>query len=75
MKRVKDFLIKEVKLKDNDTIVLGNSGGPDSMYLLNVLLDLRKKLNLKIVCAHVNHNVRVESEKEQEFLMNYCKDS
>lgn len=74
MKRVKEFLIKEVKIKDNDTIVLGNSGGPDSMYLLNVLLDLRKKLNLKIVCAHVNHNVRVESEKEQEFLMNYCKD-
>ncbi len=67
-----DFLINTVHLKDNDTIILGNSGGPDSMFLLNVLLELRKKYNLKIVCAHVNHNVRVESDSEQVFLMNYC---
>ena len=74
MKKVIDFLVNTVKIKNNDTIVLGNSGGPDSMYLFNVLLELRKKYNLKIVCAHVNHNVRRESEEEQEFLMNYCKD-
>ena len=72
MKKVIDFLIKEVKLKDNDVIVLGNSGGPDSMCLLSILLDLRKKLNLNIICAHVNHNVRAESEDEQKFLMDYC---
>ena len=72
MKKVIDFLIKEVKLKDNDVIVLGNSGGPDSMCLLSILLELRKKLNLNIICAHVNHNVRAESEDEQKFLMDYC---
>ncbi len=74
MDKVIDFLVKEVKIKDNDVIVLGNSGGPDSMCLLSILLDLRKKYNFKIVCAHVNHNVRSESESEQEFLMNYCKE-
>ena len=74
MKKVIDYLVNTVKLKDNDTIVLGNSGGPDSMYLFNVLLELRKKYKLKIVCAHVNHNVRRESDDEQVFLMNYCKD-
>ena len=74
MDKVIDFLLNNVKLKENDTIVLGNSGGPDSMCLLSILLDLKKKYNLKIVCAHVNHNVRVESDSEQEFLMNYCKE-
>ena len=74
MDKVLEYLIKEIKLKDNDTIVLGNSGGPDSMFLLHALLKLREKYKLKIVCAHVNHNVRVESDSEQVFLMNYCND-
>ena len=74
MNRVIDFLLNTIKLKDGDTIVLGNSAGPDSMCLLNILLDIRKKIDIKIVCAHVNHNVRRESESEQEFLMNYCKE-
>lgn len=74
MDKVIDFLINKVKIKNNDTIVLGNSGGPDSMCLFSILLGLREKYNLKIVCAHVNHNVRSESDSEQEFLMNYCKE-
>lgn len=72
MKKVIEFLEKDVKLKDNDTIVLGNSGGPDSMCLLSILLNLRDKYHLNIVCAHVNHNVRRESAEEKEFLMNFC---
>ena len=74
MKETLEFLEKKVGIKNNDIIVLGNSGGPDSMFLLNALLTLRDKYNLKIVCAHVNHNVRIESESEQLFLMNYCKE-
>ena len=73
MEKVINFLTKEVKLQNNDTIVLGNSGGPDSMCLLSVLLSLRDKYNLKIVCAHINHNVRRESDDEQKFLMDYCE--
>lgn len=74
MDKVLDYLINTIKLKENDVIVLGNSGGPDSMFLLTALLKLRDKYNLKIVCAHVNHNVRVESDSEQVFLMNYCNE-
>lgn len=75
MDKVIDFLVNEVKLKNGDTIVLGNSGGPDSMCLLTILLRLREKYHLNIVSAHVNHNVRSESAAEKEFLMNYCKDN
>ncbi len=57
-------------LKDNDTIVIGLSGGPDSMCLLSILENLPIKLN--IVCAHINHNIRKESEQEASFLKEYC---
>ena len=72
MKEAYDFLINDIKLKDNDTIVMGISGGPDSMFLLTLLLKVREKLNINLICAHVNHNVRKVSFKEKEFIEDYC---
>jgi len=43
------------------------------MALMDVLLKLRKKFNLSIVCAHVNHKLRVESDDEMVWLEDFCK--
>ncbi len=75
MDRVINYLTNELKLSKGDIIVLANSAGPDSMCLLNILLSLRKKYDLKIICAHVNHNVREESKAEKNFLEKYCEDN
>lgn len=61
--------------KDNDYVVVGVSGGIDSMTLLHLLISLRKQIKINIVCAHVNHNLRIESEEEKIFVENYCKDN
>ena len=45
------------------------------MVLTNILLKIRKKIKIKIICAHVNHNVRVESKEEEQFLKKYCEDN
>ena len=58
------------KLKPNDTLVIGVSGGPDSMCLLHLLLTIEQKIN--IIVAHINHNIRQESDEEAEFVKNYC---
>ncbi len=70
MKEALIFL--ESLLNNNDTIVVGVSGGPDSMCLLSLLISLRAKLNLHIICAHINHGLRRESLKEAKFVENYC---
>ena len=57
-------------LKDNDKVVVGLSGGPDSMCLLDILLSLNKKI--EIICAHINHNIRKESAEEEKFVKDYC---
>jgi len=54
---------------NNETIIIGCSSGPDSMALLHYLL---KNTNNKIICCHINHNVRKESKEEEIFLKNYC---
>lgn len=74
MNLVLDFLKNKLKLNNNDSIVIGVSAGPDSMCLLYLLLKLREELHFQIIVAHINHNVRVESEEEERFLKNYCTD-
>ena len=55
-------------LKENDTIIVATSGGPDSMCLLHLVCELKSKLKLKIIVAHVNHKLRSESEEEALFV-------
>lgn len=70
MKDTFDFLNK--LLNRNDIIVIACSGGPDSMCLLHVLNTLKAKLNLTIICAHINHGLRQESKSEAKFVEEYC---
>ena len=72
MDLVYDFLINKVRLNDKDKVVVGVSAGPDSMALLYILIELRKKYRFDIIVAHVNHNLRKESEEEEQFLKDYC---
>jgi len=72
MNKVYDFLEKEIMLSNQDTIVIGCSGGPDSMALMNILMSIRNKKDLRLICAHVNHNVRKESCEEEKFIQDYC---
>ncbi len=67
-KKVEEILVNHLK---NDTVVVGVSGGPDSVFLLHFL----KKLPLKIVVAHVNHQVRKKgADLDQKFVESLAKD-
>jgi tRNA(Ile)-lysidine synthetase, N-terminal domain/tRNA(Ile)-lysidine synthetase, C-terminal domain len=59
-------------LKGEDYVVVGVSGGVDSMVLLSLL---KNKTKNKIICAHVHHNLRKESDEEVEFVRDYCKNN
>jgi tRNA(Ile)-lysidine synthase len=54
---------------DGQCIVVGVSGGKDSMALLHLL----QNLPLRLIVAHVNYGLRgAESDAETEFLARYC---
>ncbi|WP_054944018.1 tRNA lysidine(34) synthetase TilS [Paenibacillus ihuae] len=53
----------------HDTIVVAVSGGPDSVALLRILHEISlNRTPLNLVCAHVNHGFRAESQEEAEFV-------
>lgn len=62
--------ITEYKLiEENDHIVVGVSGGPDSMALLYCLLEARKTIPFSIHIAHVNHGVRGEEARSDQLFV------
>ncbi len=67
--------IKKYKLiEKDDNIVVGVSGGPDSMALLYVLLEFKKELDFNIYIAHVNHGVRgKDALNDQTFVKNQAE--
>ena len=71
MEEVYNFVRNNLEL--GDAIVVGVSGGPDSMALLYILNEFKEKMNLRLICAHVNHNTRKETIKEEEYIREYCK--
>ena len=60
-------------IKENDSIVIGVSGGPDSICLLHILNELKKELNFKICVAHINHMLREEADEETEYVKEFCR--
>lgn len=72
MDKAYDFLMNEVGIKYGDSIVVGVSGGPDSMALLHLMSSIKKVIDIEVVCAHVNHNVRKESSSEKVFVEKFC---
>ncbi len=64
----------ESLLQQGDCVVVGLSGGADSVALLLVLMELREEYGFTITCAHVNHKLRGEaSVRDMEFVVELCK--
>jgi tRNA(Ile)-lysidine synthase len=56
-----------------NTIIVGFSGGPDSVYLLEKLLDIQITEDLTIIAAHLDHEWRTDSSKDVVWCKNYCE--
>lgn len=71
--KVEQTIKKYNLINKNDKIVIGVSGGPDSMCLLNILYNLKDKLGISIVVAHINHMIRKEAEEETRYVEDFCE--
>ncbi|UCD15919.1 MAG: tRNA lysidine(34) synthetase TilS, partial [Candidatus Omnitrophota bacterium] len=75
---IKDIVKNTIKeyglLKKKDKVMLGVSGGPDSVCLLYLMQELSKEYKLKLVCAHFNHRLRREAGEEEAFVKRICQD-
>ena len=71
-------LIQSIKenhiIQPNDCLVVGLSGGPDSVCLLHALSQLQKTMPITLYAAHLNHNLRgMDANQDAGFAMAFSK--
>lgn len=60
-------------IKNGDRVLVGLSGGADSVYLLRALLDIKEEHNLSISAAHINHGIRETAKRDEDFVKDLCE--
>lgn len=70
--KVLETITKYNLIESGDRIVLGVSGGPDSITMLVILNELKEKLNFEIIVAHINHGIRENAKIDEEYVKNFC---
>ncbi len=67
--RVRETIIEHSLFTPGDRVVVGVSGGPDSLALLHALNRLQDELQISLHVAHLNHELRrAESEADAAFV-------
>ena len=73
--KVEQYVAKRNMIQKGDKLVVGVSGGADSICLLFVLMELQKKLAFEMVVVHVNHGLRGESaDADEAYVRKVCKE-
>ena len=73
--KVKKYIYEYKMLKQGDSVVVGVSGGSDSMCLLNLLIELRLEMKLNIYVVHIHHGLRGEdADKDMQYVEEFCKE-
>lgn len=61
-------------ISPGDTVLVGVSGGADSVALLKSLISLKEILKIKkIAVCHINHNLRETAKRDEDFVRDLCK--
>lgn len=72
-KRIRETIRRHNLIEKGDHVVLGLSGGPDSVCLFHVLCGMAEELSLTIHPVHVNHQLRPgAAEADQKYVEELC---
>ncbi len=74
---IEDKVLKTIKkynlIEKKDKVLLGVSGGPDSITMLYILNELSKKLDFEIFVSHINHGIRKEAIDDEKYVETWCE--
>ena len=68
------FIEENHLIEKNDRIVLGVSGGADSICLLHALSRIQKALEIRLFVVHINHGIRgEEARRDEDYVKKFCE--
>ena len=73
LQKVTEYNRKYKMIEEGDGVLVGLSGGADSVCLLHILNELAEKLHFSVYALHVNHSIRgKEADEEEQFAASLC---
>mgnify|MGYP001289211105 CR=1 FL=1 len=73
--RVLEYIKSNNLIEKGDRIIVGVSGGADSVCLLHILYNLYKDTDIELIGVHVNHGIRGDdANKDEAFVKKLCDD-
>ncbi|MGL5674865.1 MAG: tRNA lysidine(34) synthetase TilS [Cellulosilyticaceae bacterium] len=72
-KKVHHFIKNKKLIQSGDTIVVGVSGGADSMMLIDFLYTYQDKYGIQLKVAHINHGLREEADRDEQHVKEWCE--
>ncbi|MGF7017819.1 tRNA(Ile)-lysidine synthase [Lachnospiraceae bacterium PF1-21] len=75
MQKIEKYMKEQQMLSKGDRVVIGLSGGPDSVCLFSVLNELKAVLELELIAVHLNHQLRgAAATADEEFVTALCQE-
>ena len=75
LKKIAAYVKKWQMLEKDDRVIVGVSGGADSICLLFVLLELQKEYGFEIIAVHVNHQLRgMAAQEDETYVKSLCEE-
>lgn len=71
--KIRLFIQQNNLIEKGDNLVVGVSGGADSVCLLQVLLNIREEYDANILVVHVNHGIRETALRDEDFVKDMCQ--
>ena len=76
---LKEKVLETIKnnnlIENGDSLVLGVSGGPDSISMLDILRKIKEEkiIDFSIVVSHINHGLRENAKIDEAYVKDYCE--
>lgn len=70
--KIKSYINSNNLLEPNSKILVGLSGGPDSVFLIHILKSLQQEYKINLIAAHLDHQWRLDSYKDVDFCIQLC---
>lgn len=74
LRRLEKEIIKKKLIDENEKVLIGVSGGPDSMALLHALHRLAPKYRWELFVVHIDHQLREESVEDAAYVARCCRE-
>ncbi|MCP4150303.1 MAG: tRNA lysidine(34) synthetase TilS [bacterium] len=68
----KENILQHRLITPGTTVILGFSGGKDSVTLFQLLKGLRKEISFRLIAAYFNHKIRTDEAEEEKWIREYC---